>query len=316
MAYNMDDHTPTLNPNNPQTVIQITNEPIIANKTEKTKKPSTVPNIIIASKNSPGSSSRNLMKTRVESNKELKGHIKKTQDTQRTARNTPPVRRAAQKIDNEDQEPDAFLANDLSITRAKKSFLPQSMDTLAGKKLDQHKKMYTEREVWSFIESCNPVLHEFGKKHNLELEDLEVFAACIEELEINPQLFIEHIHASNQPMQKSRMQQVIDSVLGDPHEQNLDYLHKQYAKMQREKPEDYKALLLELMKTVADQEEGRQANRSTIADTHTALQNQEIANQARQNQMTLAGFIVAVFTAVPGWATSIWQFTSPANCTN
>src|SRR5438477_3868156 len=80
MAYCMDDHIPKINPNNPQTVIQITNEPIVADITQQKKKPSPVPAIVIASKDSPGSSSRNLMKKRVTSNKELEHHIKKAQD--------------------------------------------------------------------------------------------------------------------------------------------------------------------------------------------------------------------------------------------
>ena len=316
MSYGMDDPIAKKDLEKNQTIIQVTPESIPIGKK---KKPPAVPTIVLASQGSTGSS-HNLMKTRVESTKELKEHIKKTQNTQRTARDTPPVRRAGQKlnIDGDDQASTiTAVADDFTGTRVKKSFLPQSIDTLAAKKLDQHKKMYTEADLWSFAESLSPILYEFGKKYNLEIEDLKLFAACMEELEINPQLITEHINASNnQPIQKGVLQQVIDRVLGDPHEQHLDNLHKQYAKMQREKPENYKALLLELMKTVADQTEGQQANRSTIADTHINLQNQEIANQVTQTRMAVAGLVVAVITAIPGWVTSMLQFFNPTNCTS
>jgi len=104
----------------------------------------------------------------------------------------------------------------------------------------------------------------------------------------------------------------MDRIFGDPYEQHLDNLNKQYEKMQREKPEDYKALLLELMKKTADQADGVKNSRSMIADTHTLLQTQAIAENKQQERINATiGSIVALLGLTSGWATSIWQFTTP-----
>lgn len=311
ITHSMDDPIPKADLQNSQTTIQIVDDCVVSQR----RKPSPVPAIILTQHSA--SSSRNLMKTRVESVKKLGEHIA-SQNTQRTTRQSPVVTRATREknIDNDDQAPLASLANDPSLIRQKKSFLPQSLDTLAGKKLDQHKKMYTEKEVWELIKSCNPTLYDFGKKYNVDLDYLELLCGCMQELEINPKLITEHIHAGNQQVEKSRMQYCIDLVFGDPYDSHLDSLHKRYEKMKFEDPEGYKAMLLELMKTAADQAEGQQTHRSTIADTHTLLQNQEFANQVQQTRLAIAGLIVTLFTAGGGWAFGlVGQFINPGNCT-
>jgi len=311
----MDDHTsPKIDVNNPQTVVQIVDDLPI----QQIKKPSRVPPVVIASQSS--SSSRNLTRKRVESVKKLGEHMARAQSTQRSARQSPPMNRATRKkiIDNDDDHVlPATLTDDPSLSRKKKSFLPCSVDTLAGKKLDQPKKMYTEKEVWDLIQSCNPTLHDFGKKHNLHLDDLEVFAACMEEIDINPKLITEYLHGNNPQEAKGIIRNFMDRLFGDPYDNHLDRLHKQYEKMQHQDPEGYKEMLLELMKAAADQEENKQTNRSAIVDTHTSLQNKEIANQVKQTRLAIAGLIVTFITSVGGWAFGIiGQSLNPGNCTS
>lgn len=310
----------TKDPENSQTVIQITDE-----VSEKNKKKSPVPAIILASQNS---SSRNLMKTRITSVKELEKALVVTQRTHRdrSAESTPkpvrkpvaPLNRSAGSASKPVRKRSASLSNEdaPSLRRQKKSFLPQSLVQLTGKALDDsYEKEYTEKEVWAFIQSCNPVLHEFAQKHKLGLDDVGVFAECLQQLDINPKLITEHMHVNNQQGDKNIIRQLMDRFFGDPYEQHVNNLNEQYAKMQRNNPEAYKALLLELMKKTIDQADGQINNRSMIADTHTALQSQAIAENKQQERINATiGSIVAVLGLASGWATSIWQFSTP--CTN
>ena len=310
---------------NPRTIVQIIDELTKDDPSTNSEKKSSqeknppVPKVIIATP-SQGSSPRNLLKTRVKSIKELKDQIKETQNTQRTARSGNSARRGARGISGDDVMPSTQLLNDPSPTRKKKAFLPTTLQQLTGKSLDiEHEKTYTEDEVWELVKSCNPILHEFGKKHNLELEDLEVFAACMERLAINPELITEYANPANdKPKSKGLVQKFIAYCLGDPHEQHLERMNKKYERMGNgTEAEHYKAMLLELIKTTADQAEGKQTNRSVIADTHAALQNQAIADQTNQTRLAYLGLIVTLFTAAGGWAFGVvGQFINPGNCTN
>jgi hypothetical protein len=139
----------------------------------------------------------------------------------------------------------------------------------------------------------------------------------MQEIDINPKLITEYLHDGNQQVEKGIIRSFMDRICGDPYDTHLDRLHKQYEKMQREDSEGYKAMLLELMKAAADQEENKQTNRSAIVDTHTSLQNQEIADQVTQTRLAIAGLIVTFITSVGGWAFGIiGQSLNPGNCTS
>ena len=130
MAYGMDEKDGQKNNTFPQTSIQITDD-VTHPRLEKR---SPVPNILIASSNaSNASSSRNVIKTRVKSVKELEGLLEKTTDTHRTARGTPPVHRAGPKnllrvsvSDDDDPVPTSAVPNN-PVKRSKNTFLPQSL---------------------------------------------------------------------------------------------------------------------------------------------------------------------------------------------
>lgn len=265
---------------------------------------------------SPASADR-MLKKRVESIKELRNQIKDTQNTQRTARGDQPVRRRKFNIDDENIRPTASAqADDASDepVRKKRSLLPVKLALLRDAPLPE--KTYTEEEVWSFIKMTNPIFSEFAEQYKLDLEDVELFARCIEELEINPTLITEHLYGNVQQQAYGRFQRVMAYCFGDPHQQHLDRLHKQYEKMQQERPEEYKAMLLELMKAAADQADGLKSHRSKIADVHTDFQNAEIASKIQENRLTMAGLFVSIATAVGGWAFGIvTPLVNPCNGT-
>lgn len=294
----MDDPSvPKISANNPQTVIRVSDD--IPVKDDKKKQP--VPPILI-DKPHVASSSRTLVKTRVASRKEVKDIFKEVQATHRTARGTPGQTR--KRIIVDDDVPTGKVQGADDQIRPKASILPSTLTNLINKPVD-NQKIYTEGEVWDLLQSCDSLLYDFGKKHKLDLEDLAIFAACVKKHTVDPQVITEHVNpGQNQNQQKPNglnglLQGARSLLLGDPHQQSLDDMHKKYEEMEKKEPENYKALLLELFKTIADEEDGGgQTNRSKIADTHIALQGQTITDQKSQIQAQYVALGVTTFLAV------------------
>lgn len=181
----------------------------------------------------------------------------------------------------------------------------------------QDEKMYTEDELWEKLEHANPALCNFAKAHGMDLDEFDEYAVLMQELDIDPRVITEYAHQNNQERNMHWFDQGLAYMFRESKEQNIKRLHKEYDKIKRENPENYKVLVLELMKYAAEEADGV-PRRSLIADTHTSLQNDEINAQATQIRQQWLGLILTVAGMVGGWVTSGVQYFGPtvvANCT-
>jgi hypothetical protein len=201
------------------------------------------------------------------------------------------------------------------------SFLPKSLPErrMSGRHLlgIQDEKMYTEDELWERLQHSNPALCNFANAHGMDLDELDEYAILMQELDIDPRVITEYAHQNHPERNMHWFNQGLAYMFRESKGQNVERLHKEYDKIKRENPENYKVLVLELMKCAAEEADGV-PRRSLIADTHTSLQNDEISAQATQIRQQWLGLIVAGAGLVGGWVTSSIQYFGPivvANCT-
>lgn len=265
---------------NTQTVIKISDD-------RQKKKDAPVPPIAIERNRSAIS-----VPGRAMSIKDIKDKINETRNTHRTARGTPPsdgnnpIRKRKFVIDNDDAEDVPTNTVPVPIGRVPASILTAS---LTNDVINQ--KSLPEDEVWNLIKACNRIVYDFGKKHNVALDELLVYAECITNHKYDPQVFAEFFH---------------------PGQSNLGHVHKQYAEIEKKDPEKYKLLVLELFKIIVEGEAVGETPRSMMVDTHTALQNDQIAAQVSTIRQQYIGMGVAGLTSLVGWVLSILQFIDPS----
>lgn len=181
----------------------------------------------------------------------------------------------------------------------------------------QDEKMYTEDELWEKLEHANPALCNFAKAHRMSLDEFDEYAVLMQELDIDPRVITEYAHQNHPETEMHWFNQGLAYMFRESKEKNVERLHKEYDKIKRENPENYKVLVLELMKYAAEEADGV-PRRSLIADTHTSLQNDEINAQATQIRQQWLALIVAGATMIGGWVTSGIQYFAPVvvqNCT-
>jgi hypothetical protein len=239
----------------------------------------------------------------------LKGCMQTIETTKRTARAAENTKRTGPHLLTGDvqQRPHPMLP-----AQQRKSVLPTGLlKSIADKGLiDDDSKTYTEDEVWKIIEKCNPVLHSFGQKYKLAIDELDLFAEYINNLDINPGVIIEHNNVGGN-RKISFAQRVASYFGGDVAEQRLNRLHEQYEQMKKEHPENYKEMALEILKSL---QEGHETNPSTIANVHNDLQSQQIDDQAAQIRLQYAGMLTSVLLAVLGATGTITQLIyNPTN---
>ena len=218
---------------------------------------------------------------------------------------------------SDDTQKPSIDAGDFPAQRAP-SLLPKALSEkkISGRHLlgVQDEKLYTKSEMWEKIAHFNPALCAFGKRHGIDLEELEEYAILMQQLDIDPKVITEYAQQNNSGKEKNWFDQGLAYLFGGSKGQDLDHFRKEYDKIKKENPENYKELVLELIKGTVEETLGVQS-RSLIADTHTGIQNDKINSQATQiNQQWLA-LAVSIIALIPGWATSAIQYFSPTNGT-
>lgn len=180
-------------------------------------------------------------------------------------------------------------------------------------------KMYTEADLWEKLEHANPALCAFAKAHNMDLDEFDEYAVLMQELQVDPEIITQYMREKHPERDMHWFNQGLAYMFRASKESQIDRVDKQYEKIRKENPENYKVMVLELMMKCADEEIAGEQKRSLIADTHTAIQNDEINAQATQIRQQWLGLIVAGATLIGGWVTSGVQYFGPAspagNCT-
>jgi hypothetical protein len=264
----------------------------------------------------------------------LAEHVQKARSTRRTAR-MQDITQQKNIAQNNDEQP-RIVVDDATVTNPPR-FNPESskkrLSSLLPKSLVQQviglelpEKQYSEDEVWKMLQHFNPALHSFGKQHGLELEELSHYSELLRTVEVAPEALLEFIKnrsntgskSDRNSLSTSRLQALIGQFLSSNDSGINHPLHKQYAKIKEQNPSGYEALVLELMKSVCDNAEGR-SNGSKIADTHIGLQADQINDQdttIRQQWVAIIAQFIGTMGAA-AWALygQINNPSNPGNCT-
>lgn len=238
---------------NPRDVIQVSDD-----GQKKTQKQSvSVPPIAIDENQSNISN-----QGRLRSVKDLKNNLNQIKTTHRTARSTPPVTRNRRVLDGADDAP-TMTKNAPDV---KKGVPPAIVASLTNQQIKNDEFVHIDK-VWDMIKTFNPAIYDFGKKHNLGLDELVIFADCAQKYKVAPQVITEFMHHSGQDEQRSAFHRVLDRVLGNPEAE----IHKQYNALEANEPQSYMSIVLDMYKLLSDEEEGGGVGRSPLADVHASV---------------------------------------------
>jgi hypothetical protein len=185
----------------------------------------------------------------------------------------------------------------------RQSLLPKAIaEKLCGADLSYDgKTMYTEQQVWVIIEHFNRPVFELAMYHEWSIEQLLDKMSVNNEVEVNPQALLDHLHQTYNPRQNSsRFSKFCNWIFGDPHQQQLERMNKAYARMKVKESKRYDMFALELIKDTEEEAEGRH-RRSALNDAHIALLSDQNNDQASTiNQQWIA--IIAQFVGTMGAA--------------
>ena len=170
--------------------------------------------------------------------------------------------------------------------------------------------MYPEDKLWVLLENSNRPAYEFAQKHHLEMEEIFKYIELLNEVDIDPKVIMEYIRGERNQLKPNGLGRGLEFMFGDANKQHLENLYRQYEKIKKEDPDTYKAFALELFRAASDTVDG-QAHRSPMFDTHIALKDQEISDNATQIRQQWLGLAITVIGLVGGWVTSAYQYFGP-----
>lgn len=200
------------------------------------------------------------------------------------------------------------------IPAHQRSLLPKAMKTYSGQKLLQQEKFYSEEEIWDKLATFNPVLHSFGKKHNMNIEQLEEFATFLQENDVHPNVLTEYTHITNALQNRNAWKRFLIYCFGDADKKRFNNSLQHFEKIKKENPDNWQELVLEFMKIKSDQANGFN-QRSKIDDIQTEFLTKDNADQAHQIHVRSFVVIVQFLAGVGMTAWGIYGQTYP-NCTN
>lgn len=205
-----------------------------------------------------------LSKTPIKNTHQLKNNVKQTALTERSAR-----------ASNND------TVINISALRKSSPVSQQSDD------FPNDNKAYTLDEVWVIINKVSPTLCKFAQDNNLPLNDLLMYAEFKNQLEITPEAIVDFINTHKLPDETKIA--------------NWNQA-QQYKKIKKEDPQKYKEIVLEMFKTVMEQENGT-GQASPLTDTHMQLAEKKIGEQdttIKRQWMGIAASVVTFLLTV-GW---------------
>jgi hypothetical protein len=170
-------------------------------------------------------------------------------------------------------------------------------------------KTYTETEVLAMLTKSSPQLMRFANEHSMTLEEILTFADLLEEIEIDPCVIIEYVTQNISGKQMSKFDQGLAYLFRESQGKSADRLIKDLTDMKQQNPDNYKVMVLELMKA-AYQEANGIDKRSVIADTHASLQNNQIDEQASSLRKQMLGNILQFLLTI---GTTVWAVYGQVN---
>lgn len=193
------------------------------------------------------------------------------------------------------------------------SILPRVMErSYSAKILLQEEKTYSESEIWEKLKTFNATLYAFGQKYHMDLDTLESYALFAQEYDVHPTVIAEHIRGANLAQETNWWQKAVDRVFGSSgDEQRFNHFNEHFERIKKENPENFGALVLELMKNTDDQANGMN-HKSQIDSMHSTLLTQENSDQLHQIRAQYLAMILQFIAGVGATAWALYGQVSPA----
>lgn len=161
--------------------------------------------------------------------------------------------------------------------------------------------VYTQAHVAEMLSATNPILYNFGQKHNIPIEQLLEYANLLQEYHLEPAALVEFVKNHNQ-LNKTKP---------------TSWEVKQYEHIQKKDPEKYMELVLSVIKKIQDQTDGKQKT-SVMNSTHVGVLHDQVVDQQDTLYKGKIAFIVQTLITV---GTAVWGIygqvaTHSASCNN
>jgi hypothetical protein len=158
-------------------------------------------------------------------------------------------------------------------------------------------RTYTVDEVWDMFKEVKPELVKFADENKLPLEQAIVFGSLLKKYNVSPETVVEHINKKKLPEDKKTAIPVAE-----------------YKKIQKNDPNKYKGIILEILKDISEeQEQEGQTTSSPLTDTHIDLLEGQVATDKNTKLYQWAALAVTVFSGLGGFAWAIYgQVTKSA----
>jgi hypothetical protein len=230
---------------------------------------STLPPMRLLSSSAP-------LKTPVKTVDQLTKGINKTK-VQSARNNNGPSTRNTPSVSNNSQD---VVINMASV---QKSALSDDTELLST-----NERTYTANEVWNMIQEVKPEVVEFAQENNLSLDQAILFGGLLKKFNVSPAAVVEYINKNKLPDDKKT---VMTSA--------------EYKKIQKEQPDQYKKIILEILKDISDEQEKEgQKTVSPLTDTHIDLLEGQVASDKNTKLYQWAALAVTLTTFLGslGWA--------------
>lgn len=234
-------------------------------------------------------------KTSVGSHQDLVDQIsgaKKTQRELQSSRNSP-------------KEIGSLNLNDISdgpTVLKQRSFLPRVLgDSDLMHDIVQDKN-HTDEEVWEIIKCLNPVVYDYAKKNNKDLDFVIVSAQLLNDMNIKPSVLQEFVNKHH-------------NLKGNEVDEDLK---QHYKKIKRDNPDYWQTLILEMFEAVDGEENGSKSTALTnINGTHIGLLTDKVKNQESDKFKLWVVIAVKAVVLIGGFAWAIYgQISGTSHPTN
>lgn len=155
-------------------------------------------------------------------------------------------------------------------------------------------KLYSHDEVWDFLKKINPTLYSFAQDHGMDLDKMMMYANLLGEMDVTPHAVLDFMQTHHNLTSTS------------------SELIKGYEAIQKKNPEQYEKIVLEVLKTMCDQEAngGKPTAGTALSSTnqtHIGLLEDRVNSQNTQIYRQWGALLVSVVTTVGPLIWAIYQ---------
>lgn len=181
----------------------------------------------------------------------------------------------------------------ISLQTPNKSTLKEIIDD-TGVIKDISGKLYSHDEVWDFLKKINPTLYSFAQDHGMDLDKMMMYANLLGEMDVTPHAVLDFMQTHHNLTSTS------------------SELIKGYEAIQKKNPEQYEKIVLEVLKTMCDQEGNGGKPTAVTAlsstnQTHIGLLEDRVNSQNTQIYRQWGALLVSVVTTVGPLIWAIYQ---------